>query len=137
MGTMRGLPFFLFSDHRNIRIQMISIDAYNFADFLNMFEASYLNGIEVKCLDHPRNSITCLCLDYKCNENPYLCNECLASMSHKQRHYGHDLYLKELIPATEELSQVLKRTRKPIEAMYMKLNADKQNSSLMKYQEER
>lgn len=58
-------------------------------------------------------------------------------MNSKQKHYGHDLYIKEVIPAVDELSDTLSRTRKPIEAIYTKLNADKQNSSLMKYQEER
>lgn len=102
-----------------------------------MFEASYLNAVSVSCLEHPRNPVTFLCLDHKCNENPYLCNECLTLASHKQKHYGHDLHLKEIIPAAGILSDSLRNIRKPIKAIYEKLNADKQNSSLMKYQEER
>ena len=102
-----------------------------------MFEASYLNNIETKCHEHPRNPITCLCLDYKCTENPYLCNECMASIGQKQKHYGHDLQVKDVILAAEELSNTINRTRKPIESMYAKLTADKQNDSLLKYQEER
>ena len=59
-----------------------------------MFEASYLNYVEIKCFDHPKNNISHLCTDYKCYEKPFLCSECLASHSQKQKHYGHDLQIK-------------------------------------------
>lgn len=34
---------------------------------LEMFEASYLNGIEVKCCEHARNPVLYICTDFKCN----------------------------------------------------------------------
>ncbi len=34
---------------------------------LEMFEASYLNGIEVRCCEHSRSIITMLCTEAKCN----------------------------------------------------------------------
>lgn len=64
---------------------------------LQMFEASYLNGIEVRCCEHSRSIITMLCTEAKCNENPFICIECKAN----QKHYGHDLKVKEVIPAVK------------------------------------
>lgn len=51
-----------------------------------------------------------------------------------QKHYGHDLKLKEIMPAVRELSESLARCRKPIESMYSQICSDKQNDNFMKYQ---
>ena len=80
-----------------------------------MFEASYLNYVEVKCFDHPRLNITHVCTDYKCFEKPFMCSDCLASHSQRQKHYGHDLQIKELMPTVDYISKSLDKNRKPIE----------------------
>ena len=61
-----------------------------------MFEKSLISRLPIRCPEHPKNVITHICTELKCDCWALFCDECRTTYRFKEKHYGHELSIKEL-----------------------------------------